>query len=378
MARILERARKQVKWPFCTLLFLVSCGPSPRPVTPTAGTAWLTVLGNARRAPFENEPIPDSLEVAWDNDAGSGLRATVIVTDSAVFVGTTNRQLLALSAQTGRRHWVQRLEGEIASELVRSGSTLFMTTAEWNGRVHARDIARGKGIWRRDTGPARFSPLIEGGIVYVASDDGHVFALRSEDGEQIWRINLRGGTMATPLSAGEGLIVGTSADTLYRIAKQNGAITARGALTSSMSAAPAMNGDTIIVTTHAGDVFGVSGQTLHTLWRVSTGAPILAAPIVAQDGAIHVLNRDAELWRIRGGTGTKVRAFDGGVTSSFTLARDRYVIGFVNGTLLVTDMDGVVKAEHKFNDSVAAPVAIRAGALYVPLLHGRVVKLRAR
>lgn len=368
----------QVKWPFCALLFLVSCGPSPRPVTPMTENGWATVLGNARRAAFENELVPDSLEVAWDSDAGSGLRATVVVTDSAVFMGTTNRQLLALSTRSGRRHWVQRLEGEIASELVRSGRTLFMTTAEWNGRVHARDVARGKGVWRRDTGPARFSPLIEGGIVYVASDDGHVYALRSEDGEQIWRINLRGRTSATPLSAGDALIVGTSADTLYRIAKQNGAVTARAAVTGSMSAAPAMNGDTIIVGTHEGDVLGVSAQSLRTLWRVRTGAPILAAPIAAQNGTVHVLNRAAELWRIRGGSATKVRAFDGGVTTSFTLARDRYVIGFVNGTLLVTDMDGNVKAEHKFNDSVAAPVAVRGGALYVPLLHGRVVKLRAR
>jgi hypothetical protein len=51
-------------------------------------------------------------------------------------------------------------------------------------------------------------------------------------------------------------------------------------------------------------------------------------------------------------------------------------VGLVNGTLLITDMTGRVVGEFKFNDSISAPVAVRAGALYVSLLHGRIVKLR--
>lgn len=357
------------------VLAITACGPSPRPVPPSHENGWPTVLGNARRAPFENEIVPDSLDVAWDNDAGSGLRTTPLVTDSAVFIGTTNRQLLAFNARSGRRHWDQRLEGEIAGDMVRSGRTLFMTTAEWNGRVHARDIERGRRVWQRETGPARHSPLVEGGIVYVAADDGQVHALRSEDGDQIWRANLRGRVTATPLSVGDALVVGTSADTLYRITKRDGAIVARGHIASSLSAPPAVAGDTLILATHSGDVYGVSATSLRTLWRVQTGAPILAAPIVARDGTIHVMNRDAAIFRIRGGTESKVAAFKRGATSSFTLARDRYIVGLIDGTVIISDMNGKVITEHKFNDSVSAPVAVRAGALYVPLLRGRVVKL---
>lgn len=360
------------------VLAIAACGPSPRPVTPTLEHGWSTVLGSPRRAAFENETVPDALDVAWDSDAGSGLRTTPLVTDSAVFIGTTNRQLLAYNTRDGRKHWDQRLEGEIASDMVRSGRTLFVTTAEWNGRVHARDVERGKRMWRRDVGPARFSPLVDGGVVYVASDDGHVHALRSEDGEQIWRVNLRGRTVATPIGVGDALIIATSADTLYRISKRDGSVLARGAISSSVSAPPALAGDTLVLATHAGDVLGVDANALRVLWRVATGAPILAAPIVARDGTIHVMNRDAAVWRIRDGGGTRVAAFPGGATSSFTLARERYVLGLVNGTVVVSDLNGNVKAEHKFNDSVSAPIAVRNGALYVPLLRGRVVKLRAR
>ncbi|MGQ0813213.1 MAG: outer membrane protein assembly factor BamB family protein [Gemmatimonadota bacterium] len=359
-----------------TVLAMVACGPSPRPVTLTTNNGWPTTLGNARRAAFENERVPDSLDVAWDIDAGSGLRAGMIVTDSVLFVGTTNRQLFAFGTRSGRRFWNQRVEGELGSELVRSGRTLFATTAEWNGSVHARDIERGRRVWRREIGGARHSPLVEGGIVYAVSDLGRAYALRSEDGEQLWRASFAGSAAATPVGIGAVLIVTSTLDTIYRIAKRDGAIQARGHIDSSVSAPPALAGDLIILPTHGGSVLAVDTATLEVRWRVDTNAPVLAAPIVARDGTIHVINRDSEVWRITDGQGTKIVSLNGTVTTSFTLARERYVVGMVDGSVLVVAPDGRIIAQHKFNDSVAAPVAVHAGALYVPLLSGRIVKLR--
>jgi outer membrane protein assembly factor BamB len=353
-----------------------ACGPSPRPVSPAFEDAWPTTQGNAQRAAFQNETIPAELTVAWDIDAGRGLRASVLLTDSALFVATTNRQLFAFETRTGRRNWDQRVEGEVSGEIVRSGRTLFMATAEWNGRVHARDVERGKRVWRRDLGPTRFSPVVESGVVYVGTDRGFAHALRADDGEQLWRTRVGAPVAATPLSHGDALVIGTARDTLYRIAKRDGAVLARGALEHTMTAAPAVTGDTLVVATNSGAVFGLDAMTFEERWRVDTGAPVLAAPVIASNGTIHVLNRDAAIWRIEGGRGTRVAELGGAATSSFTLARDRYIVGLVNGTLLITDMTGRVVGEFKFNDSISAPVAVRAGALYVALLHGRIVKLR--
>lgn len=380
MAEKLDRARGPVNraaLPFAlvAIVAIAACGPSPRPVTPTTENAWSTPLGNARRAAFEDEAVPETLDVAWDVDAGSGLRASALVTDSALFVGTTNRQILAFSTATGRKHWDQRVEGEIGSDMVRSGRTLFMTTTEWNGRLHARDVERGRRVWRHDIGPARHSPLVEGGIVYAATDAGRVYGLRSEDGEQLWRTNLHGAATATPLSAGDALIVSTALDTVYRIAKRDGAVLSRGHIESSLSAPAALDGNLLVLVTHAGLVIGLDANTLAPRWRASVGAPILAAPVVDRTGTIHVLDRDGSIWRLDNGQAARVTELKGAVTSAFTLARDRYVVGMVDGTVKVIALDGRVVAEHKFNDSVSAPIVVHAGALYVPLLHGRIVKL---
>jgi outer membrane protein assembly factor BamB len=304
------------------------------------------------------------------------MRSSVLVTDSAVFAGTTNRVLLAYSSRNGRRHWYQRFEGEIASDVVRSGRTLFFTTAEMNGKVHARDMERGKKVWDRSIGPTRFSPLLDQGLLYVGTDRGLVHALRSESGDELWRVRVSGALAGTLLGHGDALIALTATDTIYRLARRDGAILAHKGINTSVTAAPALQGDTIILATHSGAVIGVDANTLEPLWRVETGEPILAAPVVAHDGVIHVMTRAAAIWRISGGKGTQVTKLAGSVTTSFTLARDRYIVGMVDGTLTTTTLDGRVVSQHRFNDSVVAPVVVQGGALYVPLLRGRIVKMR--
>jgi outer membrane protein assembly factor BamB len=345
-------------------------------VPTTAISGWPTVNGNERRAAYENEWMPDSLDVAWDIDAGSGMRTSILFADSAVFAATTNRQLIALSVVNGHKYWEQRLDGEIASDLVRSGQLLFATTAERGGGVDARDVVRGKRVWKRAVGPARFSPLLDGGLVYVGTDAGWVHALRSEDGAVVWKIRVAGSIASTLVSHADAIIALSGSDTIYSIAKRDGAIRTKMGVSSTVSAAPALRADTLIVPLHSGAIAAFNAVTLQTLWRVDTGAPVLAAPIVTSNGSIHILNRDAQIWRIDAGRGTRIATLGGTSSSSFTVARNRYLIGKADGSLVVADMNGRVIAEHKFNDSVAAPVAVAQGALYVPLLHGRVVKLR--
>lgn len=358
------------------ILTLSACAPTAGPVSPTVETGWPTAMGSERRAPYENERAPDSLDVAWDINAGSGIRAPLMLTDSVVIAVTTNRQILAFSTRNGRKYWDQRVEGEMPGEMVRSGRTLFVATSEMNARLHAREMARGRRVWRQNIEPARFSPLLDHGLLYLGTDKGHLLALRTEDGTQVWRNHVAGSVAATLVSHGDELIVVSGMDSIYRVAKQSGAVLARSHLPSSIVGAPALSGDTLVIATYAGTVLGIDARTLAPIWRVDTGAPIYATPAVGRDGVVHALNRNAEVWQISGGKGKKVASFGGAAATSFTLARDRYVVGKVDGTVVVADMNGNVIAQHRFNDSVAAPIAVGGGALYVPLARGRIVKLR--
>lgn len=355
---------------------ILGCGPLPRTVTVPPAASWPMSLGNVRRAPYEHEGVPASLTVAWDVKAGSGLRTSVLLTDSVLFAGTSNRELIAFSTTTGQKFWGQRVEGEISGDIVLSGRTLFLTTAEWNGRVHARDVARGRRIWRSRTGPAKYGPVVAGNVVFVATDNGVVRALRSGDGSEIWQARISGSPSASMLSAGDAVFVPTTLDTLYRLSARDGAITAKTALASTISAAPAFAMGEVVAVNFAGDVIAFDATSLAQRWRIQTGKRILAAPVITSDGVIHVMNRDAVIWQIAAGQGRRITSLGGAVTTSFTVARARYVVGTIDGRVVITDLHGRRIVEHKFNDSVGAPIAVRDRALYVPLLRGRIVKLQ--
>lgn len=71
--------------------------------------------------------------------------------------------------------------------------------------VIARDRATGEVVWRFTTeGPVRLAPVGWDGIVFAASDDGHLYALEADTGALLWK--MRGGPSDRKLLGNERLI----------------------------------------------------------------------------------------------------------------------------------------------------------------------------
>ena len=57
-----------------------------------------------------------------------------------------------------------------------------------DNHVYALSAATGTELWRFETGDiVRSSPAVAGGVVYVGSDDNHLYALDAETGAELWR-----------------------------------------------------------------------------------------------------------------------------------------------------------------------------------------------
>jgi len=67
------------------------------------------------------------------------------------------------------------------------------------------------------------APAIVDGIVYMGSDDEHVYAISLETGKLVWEATLEGQIDATPCVLGDSLYVGSSGGTFYCLATENGA-----------------------------------------------------------------------------------------------------------------------------------------------------------
>ena len=119
----------------------------------------------------------------WAADVQAGVSSPAVDGDW-VFVGGGSfggqGRVTALDLATGDVRWTFAPNGPVQSSLTSSAGKVLFSTNTANGSVYALDAATGDLVWRFTPSPAQYilsSPVVADGMVFAASDNGHVFAL---------------------------------------------------------------------------------------------------------------------------------------------------------------------------------------------------------
>lgn len=361
------------------LAALAACTPprEPAPIDWVTGD-WHTVLGNVQRAGYAAEIAPDETEIAWRSEVGRGLVTPLLVDGPLVLAATTTGEVAAVSVETGETYWKRGLDGAVSGGIVRAGDRILTATEQKSGKAYALTLRSGDRVWERTIGSSPYSPVIVGDAMYVGTEGGNVYALDARNGEELWHTELSGAAASTPVPHGRKLLVPTKTDTLYRLDRIRGAIEERAALPAAVSASPTLIGDTLVVPVRSGGAVAFVVPTMEKAWHAALDEPVLAAPVAGPDGSIYLLDRSAQVWRLAPGDRSPQRlaALGGAARGSFTLARERMLVGRLDGALFLLGMDGEVIWKRDLEESIAAPATVRDGAIYVPLLGGNIVQLK--
>ncbi|MGH7460252.1 MAG: PQQ-binding-like beta-propeller repeat protein [Longimicrobiales bacterium] len=343
-------------------LACTACGPSPRPVPPLP--------------PRDDEvhQLPDPPRVAWRNDLGSGLLSTLTARGPALFATTTNRTVVALAQDNGRRYWLQRFAGAVNTGALVANNRVYFATADLKGEAVALDVARGRRVWSRRVGAVRLSPLLAEQHVLFATDSGQLFALHITDGRVVWRTDVSGAFAVAPVAWRDQLLTASAADTVYAIALADGSIRQRARIASTPSAPGLLLADTLILPLQNGAVVGLDANSLRVLFEHKLDAPALAPPRRVES-AVYVLSRNAVLWRLTGGSVEKVVDLDGAARASLAVVGKLLVVGLLDGRLIALDAAGRRLWEQQLPRSVVAPATPSGTALFVPMINGEVWKL---
>jgi len=89
-------------------------------------------------------------------------------------VGSKDGSLYALEVQSGQLRWkIQISDAVTAPPVIASGVVCIQA-----GGTQAFDMATGKVVWRAGLGGAvQSAPVLTGDAIYVATNDGEVYAL---------------------------------------------------------------------------------------------------------------------------------------------------------------------------------------------------------
>ena len=168
-----------------------------------------------------------------------------------------------------------------------------------DGSLYAVDVDTGEELWKFETGrQIRSSPLVAEGVVYFGNDANTLYALNVETGDEIWSFEANSSILSSPVLAGGTVYFGTNFNNFYALDARTGLMNWQKDLKQDRprianSTPPAVFGDVVyqvstIVTSGGSSVLkAVDRQTGDIVWSLEIDGVAVDAPAVA-DGTVVI------------------------------------------------------------------------------------------
>jgi outer membrane protein assembly factor BamB len=200
-------------------------------------------------------------------DAGHAFGGGVAFAEDRIFVTTGYAQIVALDAKTGKEIWRQGVIAPLRSAPTVSDGRVFAITVD--NQLEVLAASDGRKLWSHTGTPESAgllggaSPAVEGDVVVVAYSSGELFALRVENGRQLWTDSLAAARRTDALSA-----------------------------LADIRGRPVIDRGRVFAISHSGRMVAIDLRTGERLWEQDIGGT--EAPWVAGD-FIYVISNDSEL-----------------------------------------------------------------------------------
>jgi outer membrane protein assembly factor BamB len=209
--------------------------------------------------------------------------------------------------------WSFATQGPVWGSPAVAGGVLYVGSDD--GRVYAVDVKQRRQRWAQATGgPVRSTPLVAQGRVIVCSDDGFLHAFDAGSGKPLWKADLQGGDVKRLPPAAD------KADFDY------------------MQSSPVLHGDVVFAGSASGKLFAVSLKDGSVKWSAATAGRIRATPLV-HEGRVVVGSWDQRVYAFDAASGKPAWQFDTGgiVQSTAAAAAGKLVVGSRSAKLFALD-----------------------------------------
>jgi eukaryotic-like serine/threonine-protein kinase len=361
LAQTLGFAGSNVAAP-ATVVAIPTATPDPAEVSIAAsehGAVMPMFRGNAARTGENPGPSPAHRPIVrWKTFVGGESYASPVVGAETVYVATKAGSLVALRLANGSERWRTHVGDYVARATpALSGDTLFVAAGY---ALRAIDAETGVERW---SVPLRFagscSPVVDGNLVYVATQEGHVSAFAAASGEEVWHYRNDNLLFGSPAVA-EGVVV---------IADEAGVVTAIDARTGrelwqkpaggEAFTTPAIAQGVAFVATNEPSLTAFDLKSGSQLWRRDIGGESSPA---AGDGVVFVGGDDQSVRALDAATGETHWSSPLGYTirSSVTFADDVVYIGSGPTLTAIDRDDGETLWTHVTGGVVTADLAVVA------------------
>ena len=369
---------------------------------PTPNNDWPQAGGYANHA-MHHMRIGKALQERWSISVGRGtndeerLMAQPIVAGNTLFSMDSETIVSAYNLKDGAEIWSVELtpkeedDDHVNGGLAYENGKVFATTGF--GQVVAVAAKTGKVLWRRNVGaPVRSAPTARGNRVFAIAVTNKLFALNGETGAVLWShsgieeaINLLGGSSP---AVDSGVVVAPySSGELFALKVENGqelwadslAGTRRGATSSALGTIrgrPIIDRGIVFAISNSGQFAAINLRTGRRIWERPVGG--IESPWIAGD-YLFVISNNTDLLALGRLNGriywvTALPEWEdpedreGKITwTGPILASDRLIVAGSSGEALsVSPYSGKVLGKVEMLDSVSiSPIVIQDFLLFL-------------
>ncbi|WP_183561930.1 PQQ-binding-like beta-propeller repeat protein [Mucilaginibacter sp. SP1R1] len=190
--------------------------------------------------------------------------------DLTVYFGSSDGNLYALNAHTGKKKWAFKTNG-----IIRTSPALYqgkVYIGSWDTFLYALDAHTGKLQWKFETRNQPVVHLLEGiqsspacasGMVYMGSRDGFFYALNAHNGKQVWKYDANGSWVLTTAVIKNGMVYFGTSDTFLFLAfdAKTGKEKLRYKTHGYVYSSPAITGNTAYFGDFSGSLLAVDLNT---------------------------------------------------------------------------------------------------------------------
>ena len=277
---------------------------------------------------------------------------------------TTTAAPPAADSQAGDLLWRYETGGGVSSSPTLTGGVVYVGSSD--GYLYALDAACGDLLWKyRMTslhGGVFSSPTVSDGIVYVGSGDGYLYALDAATGGLLWRDNPAFSTQSSPTVSNGVVYVGSGAMDAATGSPIWGYETTKGFLSS-----PTVVGGVVYVGSGDNHLYALDAASGDLLWRYETGKWVNSSPMVS-DGVVYVGSYDGHLYALDTASGDLLWRYETGlwVASSPTVAGGVVYVGSSDDHLYALDAaTGDLEWRYKTRNEVRSSPTVVDDVVYV-------------
>jgi outer membrane protein assembly factor BamB len=378
------------------VLWLAASRPSrSQPVSPGQFVGqWSTFMANPRRSGnTDGSAGPRKGRKLWtfrDALSRAPFAASPAVVDGRVYVGSDNRQLYCLNADTGEVIWTFKAAYELfASPVVAEGRVYVGEGLHHHSdaKVYCLDAGTGGKLWEFKTaGHVEFSATLFDGRVYLGAGGDGVYCLDARTGRKLWQYPTVHVDMS-PVVSERGVFFGSAygSPAFYCVSAGDGQLIWKTPAPYGVSGSPATDGQRIyfglgngtFVMSHAnplGSVYCLSSEDGRVLWKREVKDAVLTAVALA-GGRAYFGSRDGHVYCVSADTGEEHWAFAAAdaVVSSPAVAGGYVYFGGNDGVVYCVDgasgkeVWSYDTSQAAFNSEAAvmASPAVAGGRVYV-------------